>query len=159
MRHGIAEEMSDSGHDRDRLLTAQGIDRSRESGKAMRKLGLEFDAIFSSAYSRAWKTAELVADEIDAADLLADLKELEAHSSVADALAGLRRVSRGKSSLLLVGHEPILSQLISLLISGTTSLSIAMKKGGLCKLSCVRPEPGSCRLDWLVTSKQLCRML
>jgi len=99
-----------------------------------------------------------VAEELDAGDLLEELEELQAESSAGDALNGLRRVAKGKTSVLVVGHEPILSQLISMLISGNTGLAIAMKKGGVCKLTCVRPEAGGCRLDWLVTSKQLCRM-
>lgn len=158
MRHGIAEDGSESGRDRDRVLTDEGMEKTRQSGKALRKIGVEFDAIFASGYPRAWRTAEIVAEELDSGDLLEELVELEAESSAGDALTGLRRVAKGKASVLVVGHEPILSQLISLLISGDTGLAIAMKKGGICKLTCVRPEPGGCRLDWLVTSKQLCRM-
>ena len=158
MRHGVAEEMSQSGRDRDRVLTEDGIERTRVSGKTLRKLGVEFDAIFASGYPRAWQTAEIVAEELDSTDLLHELPELEADSSAGEALVALKRAGKGKASVLLVGHEPILSQLISLLLAGTAGLSIAMKKGGLCKMTCVRPEPGGCRIDWLVTSKQLCRM-
>lgn len=158
MRHGIAEEVSESGRDRDRVLTDQGRQRSEKSGKALRKLGLDFDTIFASGYPRAWATAEIIAEELECSERLVEMGELEAESSAGSVVAALRRVRKGKSSVLLVGHEPILSQLISLLVAGTTSLSITMKKGGLCKLTCVRPEPGGCRLDWLVTSKQLCRM-
>lgn len=158
MRHGIAEDASESGRDRDRVLTEEGIDRSRESGKAMRKLGIDFDLIYASPYPRAWQTAELVADEMGCGDRLEELEELGCESSAGEAVNGLKRVIKRSASVLVVGHEPILSQMISLLISGSAGLSIAMKKGGLCKLTCVRPEPGGCRLDWLVTSKQLCRM-
>jgi phosphohistidine phosphatase len=158
MRHGIAEEVSHSGRDRDRVLTEDGLERSRETGKALRKLGVKFDAIFASGFPRAWHTAEIVAAELDCRELLHELQELEADSSAGEALIELKRAGKGKASMLLVGHEPILSQLISLLLAGTTGLSISMKKGGLCKITCVRPDPGGCRLDWLVTSKQLCRM-
>jgi len=67
-------------------------------------------------------------------------------------------VGRKYASPLIVGHEPILSELISLLVSGSPRLSVAMKKGGVCKLNCVRPEAGGARLDWLLTAKHLCRM-
>ena len=34
-----------------------------------------------------------------------------------------------------MGHEPYLSGLISLLVSGKAGFAVVMKKGGLCKLS------------------------
>ena len=158
MRHGIAEEVSETGQDRDRVLTEEGIDRSGTSAKAMRKLGIEFDVIFASPYARAWRTAEIVADELGGRKLLHALEALGCESSALGALNELKKVTRNFASVLIVGHEPILSELISLLLSGSSGLSIVMKKGGLCKMACVRPEAGGGRLDWLVTSKHLCRM-
>ena len=35
--------------------------------------------------------------------------------------------------IMVVGHEPYLSALISTLIAGTEELSITLEKGGLCK--------------------------
>ena len=58
--------------------------------------------------------------------------------------------------VLLVGHEPNLSELISLLVSGDASLNLAMKKGGLCKLSAEALSPRRCAtLEWLLTPKQM----
>lgn len=158
MRHGIAEEVSDTGRDRDRVLTDEGIKKTLEGGKALRKLGIGFDVIFSSPYARAWQTAEGVAEELGCKQLLQGLDALGAESSAAAALDQIKVEVRKFASVLIVGHEPILSELISLLLSGASGLSIAMKKGALCKLTCVRPEPGGCRLDWLLTTKHLCRM-
>jgi phosphohistidine phosphatase len=158
LRHGIAEDFSDTGHDRDRVLTEDGIEKTRAAGKALRKLEVEFDVIFASPFARAWQTAEIVAEQLDAQKALEPLPELGADCSAGRALEKLKNVTRKHRSPLVVGHEPILSELISLLISGSPQLAIAMKKGGLCKLSCVRPEPGGARLDWLLTSKHLCRM-
>ena len=158
MRHGIAEEVSDTGRDEDRVLTEEGVEKTRESGKALRKLGIKFDAVFSSPYARAWQTAEGIAKELECQQLLKRLEELGAGSSPAAVMGVLKAEVRKLATVLIVGHEPILSDLISLLLSGQSGLSIAMKKGGVCKLTCVRPEPGSCRLDWLLTTKLLCRM-
>jgi phosphohistidine phosphatase len=158
LRHGIAEEESASGEDRDRVLTAEGIDRTIAAGKALRKLAIEFDAILSSPFARAWQTAEIVADQLDCKKLLHPMDELAANSSAAAAVKELGIVARNCSSVLVVGHEPILSEMISLLLSASPRLSIAMKKGGLCKLSCVRADPGAARLEWLLTAKHLSRM-
>lgn len=158
MRHGIAEEVSSSGRDRDRVLTEEGIERSCESGKALRKLGIEFDSILSSPYPRAWQTAELVASELNCKRLLRAVDALGSESSASKAAKSLVSETARSASVLVVGHEPILSELISLLLSGSSNLAIAMKKGAICKLTCVRPEPGGCRLDWLLPPKFLCRM-
>jgi phosphohistidine phosphatase len=158
MRHGIAEEVSASGRDRDRVLTREGEERTRETGKVLRKLGIEFDAILASPYARAWQTAELVASELDCKRLLRPVEPLGCESSAAKAAKSLVPETARSTSVLVVGHEPILSEMISLLISGASGLAISMKKGAICKLTCVRPEPGGCRLDWLLPSKHLCRM-
>lgn len=158
LRHGIAEEFSHSGHDRDRVLTAEGIEKTAASGRALRKLDVEFDGIFSSPFARAWQTAEIIADELDCKSLLQPVDDLAADSTAAIALKKLGVLSQKHSSVLVVGHEPILSEMISLLLTGSSCLSVTMKKGGLCKLSCVRPQPGAARLEWLFTAKHLCRM-
>jgi len=60
---------------------------------------------------------------------------------------------------LLVGHEPYLSELISLLVAGDSSLCVVMKKGGLCKLSVETLKHGRCAcLEWLLTPKQMALM-
>jgi phosphohistidine phosphatase len=61
-------------------------------------------------------------------------------------------------SALLVGHEPDLSRLISVLISGTPDVALVMKKGGLAKVHCLSAEPGHARLEWLLGPKHLCRL-
>ena len=158
LRHGIAEEVNETGLDRDRVLTEEGIEKTRAAGKALRKLNLQFDAIFTSPFARARQTAEIVAEELGATDLLHCVDGLSADSSTGEALKSLQKVIRKHTSVLVVGHEPILSEMISFLLSGSPTLSITMKKGGFCKLYCVRPEPGAARLDWLLTPKHLCRM-
>ena len=62
-------------------------------------------------------------------------------------------------SVLLVGHEPYLSGLISLLVSGEGTLSVVMKKAGLCKLTTESLKHGRCAsLEWLLTPKQMALM-
>ena len=59
-----------------------------------------------------------------------------------------------RTRVLLVGHEPYLSELISILLSGTTNLRIDFKKAGLCKLTVDHLHLGRCAsLEWLVAPK------
>jgi phosphohistidine phosphatase len=73
-------------------------------------------------------------------------------------MIGNRRPRPG--DLLLVGHEPYLSQLISLLVTGDGECAaVVMKKGGLCKLSAELVEHGRCAsFEWLLTPKQMSLM-
>jgi len=74
-----------------------------------------------------------------------------------NALELIRELNDEKpQSVLLVGHEPYLSGLISVLVTGESNAAIELKKGGLCKLSADRVAYGQCAtLNWLLTPKQL----
>ena len=71
----------------------------------------------------------------------------------------LRQLGREKPApdkVLLVGHEPDLSLLVSLLTCGRQELQLDLKKGGLCKLEAGALRAGKCaKLAWLLTPKQL----
>jgi phosphohistidine phosphatase SixA len=56
-------------------------------------------------------------------------------------------------SILIVGHEPYLSKLISVLLSGEKNILVTMKKGGICKLSV--PDLGRLRYGRCATLKWL----
>jgi phosphohistidine phosphatase len=156
LRHGTAEELSASGKDRDRELTTEGIEETQASGKALRALKVHFDLILASPFARAWKTAEIIAEETGAnASVLRRCEALSSGAGVPGILAELKKQKCG--SLLLVGHEPELSHLISILLAGSAGLGIQMKKGGLCRLTFTSPEPGHSRLDWFFPPKILTR--
>ena len=158
LRHAIAEDVSRTGKDRDRVLTDEGIRKTHEAGKALKKLEITFDLVLSSPFARAWQTAEIVVRELDCKKLLESCEPLGSGGPSSDLLAELKTASERASSLLVVGHEPDLSGLISILLSGSEEIAITMKKGGLCKLVCASPEAGAARLEWLLTPKQLCRI-
>jgi phosphohistidine phosphatase SixA len=53
-----------------------------------------------------------------------------------------------------VGHEPYLSELISVLLTGRLDLPLALKKGGVCRLTANRLHYGRCAtLEWLLTPR------
>lgn len=155
LRHGIAEDSSASGMDRDRELTPEGREKSRKAGKALRKMGVAFDLILSSPFARAWETARLVAEEATGGAHLHRCDALASGQPLAGAITELRKHARAHSSILAVGHEPDLSQMISLLLSGAPRLSIHMRKGAVCKLSFSSFETAGATLEWFLTPKQL----
>jgi phosphohistidine phosphatase len=62
-------------------------------------------------------------------------------------------------AVLLVGHEPLLSALISRIITGNENAAIAMSKGALAKIREFSPKRNPAgELHWLVTATQMAGM-
>jgi phosphohistidine phosphatase len=162
LRHGIAVEPGSPGYakDADRPLTPEGVRKLRQVAQAMEALGLSFDLILSSPYVRARQTAECVAKTLKAARKRVELADsLTPGGSTKKLVELLNRLQPTPESVLLVGHEPYLSGLISLLVSGKESFTVTMKKGGLGKLSTESLQHGRCAaLEWLLTPKQMALM-
>ena len=59
-------------------------------------------------------------------------------------------------NLMLVGHEPQLSSIVSFLTTGSTNARPILKKGGFCKLQVEKLEARKyATLVWALTLKQL----
>ena len=154
LRHGIAVERGTPGYkkDNDRPLTKEGEEKMRQIAEAMLAMGLKFDLILSSPLVRAEQTAKIVAGEFDEEVTFTDFL-----SPAGNTLELIREINDEKPQcVLLVGHEPDLSRLTSLLVTGGTDAWIELKKGGLCKLTTDKLTFGQCAmLNWLLTPKQL----
>jgi phosphohistidine phosphatase len=159
LRHAIAVERDPSQNDFDRSLTPDGEQKLRRITKALRNLELSFDLIVSSPYVRARETAEIVAAELAPRQKVQLRDSLGADGNPRELIAELNKAQPVPESLLLVGHEPYLSSLIALLVSGTVKSSVILKKAGLCKLTVDTLRPGRCaRLEWLLTPRHMLLM-
>jgi phosphohistidine phosphatase len=161
LRHGIAVERGTPGfaRDADRPLTPDGERKLQLIGEAMRALDLTFHLILSSPYLRARQTAEVIAKSLDARKKLEFADSLVPDGSTHELVQFLNRLRPQPDSVMLVGHEPYLSGLVSLLVSGKESCSVVLKKGGLCKLTTESLKHGRCAtLEWLLTPKQMALM-
>ena len=157
LRHGIAVEHGATGYENDdeRPLTSKGERKMRMIAEAMKALEISFDSILSSPLVRARQTAEIVADALKSRKRLALTDALAPQASAKPLIEYLNKQGAA-DDVLLVGHEPFLSRLISLLISGDSEASVLLKKGGFCKLSTEHLKHGKCAtLEWLLTPKQM----
>jgi phosphohistidine phosphatase len=146
LRHGLAVEPGTHrlSSDADRPLTPKGRRKVSEVARAIKAMEVSFDLILTSPYVRARQTAEIVADELHARKQLELADELKPGGSMEKLIERVGSADGSPERLLLVGHEPYLSSLISLLVFGETGASITMKKAGLCKLSAERLQCGRC---------------
>lgn len=157
LRHAIAVDEEDfAGEDRERPLTGEGRRKMEKIARGMVSLGVHFDALISSPYVRARETAEIVAAVFQCEDHPEWCDALKSGGSAASVVGYLNKTHPAARSVLLVGHEPDLSQLASLMLTGTPSNALILKKGGLIRLALERPRAGRCAtLEWLLTPKHL----
>ena len=158
LRHGLAIEHGTPGYadDASRPLTVEGKAKLRKITRAMEKLDLHFDVILSSPYQRARQTAEITAEELDLVKKLAFSDALIPDGSAKELISHINQLKPRPENILLVGHEPYLSELISVLVFGGRGFSVELKKGGLAKLSMESLKHGRCAsLEWLLTPKQM----
>ncbi len=111
MRHGPAEDFATTGRDFDRALTPSGKERVLHVAQSLVKAGEAPRVIVSSPLVRARQTAELVAP------FASDSNAVLIHEALAPggACAALVRsqAKGGARRLMVVGHEPDLSELIA----------------------------------------------
>ncbi len=112
MRHGPAEDVSATGRDADRALTASGRDRVRSVAKALEHAGESPRLIFTSPLARALQTAEIVA-AVTNADVVT---RAELGTSAAPLPLLRQALSERKKRVMVVGHEPDLSALVAHLV-------------------------------------------
>lgn len=159
LRHAEAEETAETGGDEARKLTVHGKDRTSDAAAGMRAFGIEFDAILTSPLVRARETADTVAAEYSNGPPPHVLPALSGGVPPVEAVTALMPFAR-HDSVLVVGHEPQLSALVSLLLTGSPdSMQVRLKKGACVALDVPkRFERGGAELRWMLTQRQLRRL-
>lgn len=159
LRHGKACERSPQWRpDSTRPLTREGEEKTLDVARGLQNLDLSFDLILSSPYARALRTAEIVA-EVFKSKKIFESANLTPGADLNALIGEINENHRGVNDLLLVGHEPFMSKMISMLLAGTDSLSIELRKAGCCHLQTAKLAPEQCAsLQWMATPRQLARL-
>jgi phosphohistidine phosphatase len=156
LRHGEAgKSMAAARGDADRALTVAGGKEVEEVAEALDCLDVGLTHIITSPLKRARETASLAAEVLKKEETVEVWDELEPESDTARLY---RRLSKLKpdSVVLVVGHEPYLSGMISEIISGSKQARIVLKKAGVAKVSVSSWVPKATgELRWLMTPRQL----
>jgi phosphohistidine phosphatase len=167
MRHASAgQAQANPVQDNKRPLDKKGIEQCRHVGRLLRALEVQVDAIISSPLPRATETAALVGKQIGYRSQLL----LDPALGPGASYQGFRRLLRRhakQEAIMVVGHNPSLSEFLSLLVTnGAFDRVVDMSKGSVARLEYEGqqppPQPRQRRrllatpaavLGWLVTPK------
>ncbi len=148
LRHAEAEPHG-TRKDAERRLTKRGRQQARAAGIALARMRATFDVVLFSPRVRASQTAELAAEGWSRAQRT----RLELHPPLAGGFGAAQALDALKAvpadgRVMLVGHEPDLSNTIAELTGGRVDL----KKGGL---AVVRLEGGGGELVVVMRPREL----
>lgn len=125
MRHGLALSALESGPrgDAGRKLSQDGKAQISASSKRLRELGFSPAVVISSPYLRAVETADITAEYFPGARRAVE-PALVSADPLSDILNAITAAAAGERSVLVVGHQPTLGCLCSLLL-GADSLPLS----------------------------------
>lgn len=151
LRHGIAEYGRAGEPDSARRLTEEGIRKLQVILERARKAKVQPAVIVSSPYERARHTARLAREILGVETDVVETAVLTPEKRP-EAVWGEVREFAGLESVMVVGHNPLLSSLGSWVL-GAPGGTIAMKKGALAhyQVTHVASRP-TAHLMWLLTA-------
>ncbi|MEI7731206.1 MAG: phosphohistidine phosphatase SixA [Verrucomicrobiota bacterium] len=144
VRHAEAEDGFD---DAARQLTDKGRKQARLIGRFLANAGIEFDTAFSSPLVRAVETAKLILPLTNqpGRPLLAITQQLlnEVAPRVFDAWL---RSQAEHEHILLVGHNPSMTEQVARLLGMQSPFSVNLAKGALAMVEWEPPTPATLKL-------------
>lgn len=152
LRHGIAEVAKPGQSDSTRALVPEGRRKLREVLKVAKAADVKPTRIITSPYRRAVETAEIAASVLGYKRDLLRTKALVPGGDPAGVWNEIR-IQEDEAEVMLVGHEPLFSQLTAYLL-GSPALVIDFKKGALARVDVDQfgPHPHGV-LRWLLPPK------
>ncbi len=156
MRHGLAGQFGDYEDDAIRPLTEEGVKKTQKVAQRLKDLGIKFDRVLTSPYTRALQTA-IVLQSIGLVEDLETLDPLQPEGDPLAVITHLETLRQTDQHIAIVGHEPDLTQLASHLISGNDQTNLVLKKAGIIGLTSPIEEGliGKCQLFWLAPPRLL----
>ena len=159
VRHGLAVERGSEGipSDAARPLTEEGIARMKVQARGLAALPREADrpgVILTSPLLRALQTAEIIQKALPERIEVVETRALGPATQPKTLIRLL--AGRTDAGVVLVGHEPFMGQLMSLMLVGHTRMAVDFRKGGC---ACIRFEgevaAGKGALEWHLPPKAL----
>lgn len=154
LRHGEAGRHSLSPGDSKRPLTSEGRQEITDLSNGLKSLEIKLDRVFTSPLLRAKQTAEIVTKSLKYKGKIEDLDSLKPEGSKLEFYSILSKLKQD-SVVLVVGHEPYLSEMMSEAIS-QSGCRINLKKAGMARVRVTSTLPKiKGELRWLLTPRFL----
>jgi phosphohistidine phosphatase len=157
IRHAIAHKRDPERwpDDSRRPLTPEGEEEFMGAARGLAHVVPGVEVLLSSSYERAWRTAEILAEQIGW-PVPEELPALEPDVPPEKIVIALE-IYAGKQSIAMAGHRPGLHGLAAYLLTGDAGgADMKIKKGGVV---CIEfdevPKAGAGKLRWLFTPKVL----
>ena len=157
MRHGLAVTRGSVrfSDDAQRPLVPEGKEKMREIAGGLKRMGFEVDWIVTSPLVRAVETAGIIAESL-ASSVPVDVCDAMRPGGSPEHLLAFLAKRPNCRRVLVVGHEPDLSELAARLIGAGGHANLAFKKGGCCMISFDEFPPKSPgQLVWWLTPRLL----
>ena len=143
----------------DAPLTVRGRQDIEMTARSLKVLKLKFTAIITSPLKRALQTAKITAKIMGTEKELSICNELAPEGDRLKLYHKLSTFSQ-ESSVLIIGHEPYLTNLICDMVfqknKGRRAGTINLKKSGLAKIRVISLSPNARgELRWLLTPRIL----
>lgn len=153
LRHASAgERVSNPKKDEKRALDRGGIEQCGDVGRALLTLDVQVDLILSSPLKRSAQTASLVGNEIGYEGKLVFEDALRPGATFAEFRKLLDKYSKYES-MMVVGHNPNLSEFLGRIISETgCEALVELKKAAVARVEVGRSLAA---LHWCITPKVL----
>jgi len=161
VRHGPAESRDPSRWPNDdrRPLSKDGRRSTREAAKGIARLEPSARTIVTSAATRARSTALLLRDALDSAPFPAEWQALEPGAPAAGLLERLAQHHTPGETVILVGHEPQLGELIGLALTGEAVSVTRLARAGAAALTFPKAiRAGAATLDWRLDRRALSQL-
>ncbi len=152
MQHGPAVPKE---QDPEEGLSPEGQARIHASGRALRKMGVGFDAVLSSPKKRSKQTAAIVAEEVGfSSGKIVETTKVKAMTPPEETVQALSEL-QGAERILIAGHLPCVAEVASFLLTEGSKASVQFEMGGCCRIDVDALPTHSGRLRWYLTPAQL----
>jgi phosphohistidine phosphatase len=139
VRHGNAD--SDARSDDERVLTAKGIRVTTAMASLLAQSKFEPpELILTSPLPRAEQTAKIMQEVFAQQAQFEIAKGLVSGTSLEAAMSVIASKKGEVETLMIVGHDPVLSRLTSAIVSGSDAPAIEMKKSAVAIFELTRFE-------------------
>ena len=144
--------------DPEESLSPEGEAMVFKAAQAIKRMGLNFDAIIASPKMRSKQTAAVLAEAVGyPVESIVETEKVKAMTPAEDTIGYLEGLE-DKQSVLIAGHLPSLAKVASSLLTSGSKAKIQFERGGIGRIDVDSLPTSEGRLRWYITPEQLALM-